>query len=144
MTHRLRIVLTCMAVILSGILGFAALVATKPAQPVKEAATARTAVQVERVTLGEYTALIRETGTVQPKTSLDIVAEVSGKAIHASEDLQTGLFIKKDQLLVEIDPREFRLSVTQAKAQIAQLKAEMAPDRTEQGEPQAQSGTGAR
>jgi RND family efflux transporter MFP subunit len=118
-------------IILVGVAGFVVLKATKPAPPEKKSDRARLIVRVMPVKTEDVQATVEESGTVEPKTTLDVTAEVAGSIIYVSENLRQGYFVAKDELLVEIDPREYRLSIAQAKAQIAQSKAEMAKTQQE-------------
>ena len=126
MNAALRSGLISVLIILLGIGGFILLKKTKPAPPEKESAAAVPIVRVLQVEKEDIRAEVVESGNVQPKTILDLITEVSGKVIYVSESLQIGYFVTKGELLVEIDPREYRLSVVQFKAQFAQLRAEMA------------------
>ena len=124
MKSRIITVLVSIAILLIGVAGFLILKATKPAPPEKAVDRVRPIVRVMEVKKGPYTAVVEESGNVEPKTSLEITAEVAGRLIDVSDNLRIGYFVKKGELLLEIDPREYRLSVAQSKAQIAQLEAE--------------------
>lgn len=126
MSTAVRSGLISVLIILLGVGGFILLKATKPPPPEKESAVAVPIVRVMDVKKKDIRAEVVESGNVQPKTILDLITEVSGRVTYVSESLQIGYFVTKDELLVEIDPREYRLSVAQFRAQIAQLKAEMA------------------
>ncbi len=65
-------------------------------------------------------------GTVRPKTEVVLVPEVSGRVIRRSEGFRSGGFVKRGELLFEIDPTDYRLTVAQRRAQIAQLEADIA------------------
>ncbi|MFQ5693948.1 MAG: hypothetical protein ACE5IM_13010, partial [Nitrospinota bacterium] len=65
-------------------------------------------------------------GTVRPKIEVTVVPEVSGRVIERSPGFRSGGFIQKGELLFEIDPSDYRLAVTQRRAQIAQLAADIA------------------
>ncbi|MFQ5895999.1 MAG: efflux RND transporter periplasmic adaptor subunit [Nitrospinota bacterium] len=65
-------------------------------------------------------------GTVRPKTEVTLVPEVSGRVVRRSPGFRSGGFIKKGELLFQIDPTEYRLAVVQRRAQIAQLEADIA------------------
>ncbi|MEJ2717672.1 MAG: HlyD family efflux transporter periplasmic adaptor subunit, partial [Deltaproteobacteria bacterium] len=114
------------AIILAGVTGFVTLKATKPVPPQKEEEKAHPIVRVINVKTEDVRAFVEETGTVQPKTTIDLTAEVAGRITYVSENMRIGNFVTAGELLVEIDPREYRLAVAQSRAQIAQLKAEMA------------------
>jgi len=130
MKSRLTTVLVSLGVIALGVAGFVVLKLTKPAPPEKKSARVRPIVRVMEARKQDFRSLIEESGTVEPKTVLDVTAEVSGRIVFVSENLRVGYFVSKGELLVEIDPREYRLNVAQAKAEIMQLGAEM--DQTKQ------------
>jgi RND family efflux transporter MFP subunit len=63
-------------------------------------------------------------GTLEGFVNAQIQPQVSGYLIR--QDYQEGAFVKKGQLLFEIDPRPFQALVDQAKGQLAQAQAQMA------------------
>jgi RND family efflux transporter MFP subunit len=62
-------------------------------------------------------------GTLDGKVNAAIKAEVSGYLL--SQDYTEGSFVRKGQLLFEIDPRPFQAALDQAKGQLAQAKAQL-------------------
>ncbi|MHC5063094.1 MAG: efflux RND transporter periplasmic adaptor subunit [Planctomycetota bacterium] len=63
---------------------------------------------------------VKSQGNVQPRREIDLVPEVSGKVVRVSPSLIDGGFFEADETLLEIDPRDFQLAVTQQKAQVAE------------------------
>jgi RND family efflux transporter MFP subunit len=63
-------------------------------------------------------------GTLEGYVNAEIQPQVSGYLIR--QDYQEGAFVKKGQLLFEIDPRPFQAALDQAKGQLAQAQAQMA------------------
>jgi RND family efflux transporter MFP subunit len=63
-------------------------------------------------------------GTLEGYVNAQIQPQVSGYLIR--QDYHEGAFVKKDQLLFEIDPRPFQAVLDQAKGQLAQAEAQMA------------------
>ena len=76
-------------------------------------------------------------GTLRPKRELSIVPEVSGKVVERSPGFRTGGFIKKGDLLFQIDPADYELAIERRKAEIAQLRADIARLRQEEKNHQA-------
>ena len=76
-------------------------------------------------------------GTVRPKTELSIVPEVSGKVVERSLGFRTGGFIRKGELLFQIDPADYKLAIERRKADIGQLRADIARLRQEEKNHQA-------
>jgi RND family efflux transporter MFP subunit len=63
-------------------------------------------------------------GTLEGYVNAQIQPQVSGYLIR--QDYHEGAFVKRGQLLFEIDPRPFQAVLDQAKGQLAQAEAQMA------------------
>ena len=63
-------------------------------------------------------------GTLEGYVNAQISPQVSGYLIR--QDYHEGAFVKKGEVLFEIDPRPFQAALDQAKAQLAQAEAQMA------------------
>src|SRR5271167_1419538 len=63
-------------------------------------------------------------GTLDGFTNADVRAQVTGYLLR--QGYQEGAFVKKGQLLFEIDPRPFQAALDQAQGQLAQAKAQLA------------------
>jgi RND family efflux transporter MFP subunit len=63
-------------------------------------------------------------GTLEGYVNAQIQPQVTGYLIR--QDYHEGAFVRKDQLLFEIDPRPFQAVLDQAKGQLAQAEAQMA------------------
>ncbi len=86
-----------------------------PPVPVVEVAAV---IQKDVPTKGEWV------GTLEGYINAQIQPHVSGYLIR--QDYHEGAFVKKGQLLFEIDPRPFQAALDQAKGQLAQAEAQMA------------------
>lgn len=63
-------------------------------------------------------------GTLDGLTNADVRAQVTGYLMR--QGYQEGAFVKKGQLLFEIDPRPFQAALDQAEGQLAQAQAQLA------------------
>ena len=70
-------------------------------------------------------------GTLDGFTNADVRAQVTGYLLR--QGYQEGAFVKKGQLLFEIDPRPFQAALDQAEGQLAQAKAMLANAQAVQG-----------
>ena len=77
-------------------------------------------VQVEQKDVPIYGEWI---GTLDGFTNADVRAQVTGYLLR--QGYQEGAFVKKGQLLFEIDPRPFQAALDQAQGQLAQAKASL-------------------
>jgi RND family efflux transporter MFP subunit len=85
-------------------------------------------VQVEQREIPIYGEWI---GTLDGFTNADVRAQVAGYILR--QGYLEGAFVKKGQLLFEIDPRPFQASLDQAEGQLAQAKAALANAQAVQG-----------
>src|SRR5213592_4067855 len=77
-------------------------------------------VQVEQRDVPIYTEWI---GTTDGMVNADIKAQVTGYLLR--QDYKEGSFVKKGQLLFEIDPRPFQAVLDQANGQVAQFQGQL-------------------
>jgi RND family efflux transporter MFP subunit len=70
-------------------------------------------------------------GTLDGFTNADVRAQVTGYLLR--QGYREGSFVKKGQLLFEIDPRPFQAALDQAQGQLAQAKAALANAQAVQG-----------
>jgi RND family efflux transporter MFP subunit len=73
-------------------------------------------------------------GTLDGFTNADVRAQVTGYLLR--QGYQEGAFVKKGQLLFEIDPRPFQSALDQAQGQLAQARAQLATAVAVQGRTQ--------
>jgi RND family efflux transporter MFP subunit len=73
-------------------------------------------------------------GTLDGYTNADVRAQVTGYLLK--QGYQEGAFVRKGQLLFEIDPRPFQAALDQTQGQLAQAKAQLANDVAVQGRTQ--------
>src|SRR5882672_9054423 len=115
-------------VLLSAIAGVALVVigvfivvgrSNKPAQ----AAPRPLDVEVVRVEQKDVPVYSEWIGTTEGIVNADIKAEVTGYLLR--QDYQEGSFVKKGQLLFELDPRPFQAALDQASGQVAQFQGQL-------------------
>src|SRR5213592_333264 len=90
-------------------------------------------VQVEQKDVPIYTEWI---GTTDGVVNADIKAQVSGYLLK--QDYTEGSFVKKGQLLFEIDPRPFQAIVDQGEGQLAQANGQVAQAKAQLTQAEAQ------
>lgn len=93
------------------------LVLSRPtaAKKAETPAMART-VEVATVKNAEGGALILAEGVVESQRVVTLTAEVTGKLIEVNEKLVPGGKVRQDEILVTIDPADYRAALEQAKA----------------------------
>jgi RND family efflux transporter MFP subunit len=68
---------------------------------------------------------IRTHGSVEPRTEIDLVAEVPGRVASASPALAAGGFFEAGQVLLELDRRDAALALERAEAQVMRSESEL-------------------
>ncbi|MGI9039295.1 MAG: efflux RND transporter periplasmic adaptor subunit [Gemmatimonadota bacterium] len=78
-------------------------------------------VRTEQVTRRDLVARVSATGHIEPKTSVDISADVSGRIVELT--VEEGDDVKEGELLLVIDDARFRAALQRARASLADAKA---------------------
>ena len=84
-------------------------------------------VRVEEVSRQDLVARVTATGHVEPKTSIDISADVSGRIVQLT--VEEGDDVEEGQLILVIDPARFEAAVDRAEAGLADAQAREAQAR---------------
>ncbi len=75
------------------------------------------------VAKGDIEAVVAATGTLQPRQSVEVGAQVSGQIVRLL--VEPGDVVTKGQLLAEIDPAILQASVDAGRAQVRNLQAQL-------------------
>ncbi|MCK5878727.1 MAG: efflux RND transporter periplasmic adaptor subunit [Holophagae bacterium] len=106
------------ALVITGVIVMIALTASSPElQKIKPSAPAPM-VQVIKIKTGPQPITIRGEGTVRPLREIDLVPQVGGKIVHISSSLVNGGEFSKSDSLLSINPIDYELTVTLAKAKV--------------------------
>ena len=72
-----------------------------------------------------FNMVVESFGTVAPRESLKLVAQVRGQIVAIDPAFKEGSFVQKNTRLIHIDPRTYRLEVERRNVQIRQAEAEL-------------------
>jgi RND family efflux transporter MFP subunit len=118
-THGFLQALLTISIILLGI-GAAALLIIYKKQPERvEQDIQAPLVKVEQVHIKDIPMVVQGYGTVSPKVEVDIIPEVAGKVVSINPELKVGGLIRRNENILQIDPRDYELAVQQAEATVA-------------------------
>jgi RND family efflux transporter MFP subunit len=110
----------------------AAFIATRETPERKAVAPLPPRVEVRTVLEEDRAAGVKALGTVVAAEKVTLQPEVTGVARYVSPNLVPGGRVKKGELLVRIDPRNFRLAVEERKAQVAKAEFDLQVERGRQ------------
>ena len=113
-----------------GVVGFLVLTASKPEMKKRKPPAPVPMVRTIQTKSGPQTVSIRGEGTVRPLREINLVPEVGGKVVGVSPALVNGGVFRKDDTLLQIDPVDYELAVTLAKAKVkdAESRLELAEE----------------
>ena len=79
-------------------------------------------VRAHEVKLQDLALHVTSEGTVRPVTESTLVPEVSGVVVSVARAWANGGFFTQGEILLQIDPTDYELTVAQAEAQVAQAE----------------------
>src|SRR6056297_875495 len=80
-------------------------------------------VDVER---GNFTPVIRATGTVEPSQDIMLSPRVEGEITELSESFTPGGYVEKGEVLLQIDPLDYRNALLQRRSELRSAEANLA------------------
>lgn len=93
----------------------------------KKGETKATEVRTEIVETRDLVASVTASGQIQPRTKVDVSADVTGKIVRIA--VKEGDMVKKGQFLLQIDPEQVTAALQRAEAGLASSRAQMAQSR---------------
>lgn len=105
------------------VLGGAAIFATAAANRGPNAVEVR----VEAVEKRDLVASVTASGQVQPRTKVDVAADISGRIVRLS--VKEGQMVRRGDFLLQIDPEQYEAAVQRAEAGLSSAKAQAAQTR---------------
>src|SRR3954469_18593355 len=82
---------------------------------------AATEVRLEQVARRDLVSAVTASGKIEPKTSVDISADITGRIIQLA--VREGDVVKRGQFLLQIDPAQYQAAVARAEGVVASTQA---------------------
>lgn len=116
-----KIIFICIGILVIGMVITAVIFLTEP-EAQSEGATVETAMLVDVVAVkrGTFEPVIVATGTVRPVEDVNLSPLVSGQIIRRDPAFAPGGFVKKNQVLLQIDPSDYRNTLEMRKSEYMQ------------------------
>ncbi|MAD60679.1 MAG: hypothetical protein CMH49_04070 [Myxococcales bacterium] len=129
-------VLIAISVLAAAIFLAQKIIGMKPKAVVKPQVNHGVLVEGVVVNTQDQDALIIGQGIVEPAEQVNLIAQVSGLVQKLHSELSVGGQVRKNEKLIQIDPTDFSLAITEAKARvkIAQQEASLESGRREAAE----------
>jgi multidrug efflux pump subunit AcrA (membrane-fusion protein) len=71
---------------------------------------------------------VEANGTIESKEQITLVSQVSGKLVYAKGNLKSGLFVEKDELILQLDTREAENALYLHRANLINAIVKMIPE----------------
>jgi len=115
-----RIIHILMVVLLIGLgaMGMVKLTESRPQIQKQKMDVPAPLVRVQTIRTGPRVVHVTGEGTVRPLQEIDLVPQVGGKILYVSPKLVNGGTFKSGDTLIQIDPEDYELAVTLAKAKV--------------------------
>jgi RND family efflux transporter MFP subunit len=113
----LQVILT-LGVIALGAVGMIKLTESKPQIQKQKVSAPLVVVRTMEVRTASRSVVIKGEGTVRPTQEIDLVPQVDGKVVYIAPFLINGGQFKKGDILLEIEPEDYRLAVTLAQSKV--------------------------
>lgn len=123
--NRKKTLLICLAILLAGSVITALIFSTEPTAT-RAGATQETAmlVDVTEVQRGTFHPTIRATGTVEASQDIMLSPRVSGEIIERSQTFTPGGYVQKGQILLQIDPADYKNNLQQRESELRQARSD--------------------
>ena len=86
-----------------------------------------TEVRIEAVDSRDLVASVTASGQVQPRTKVDVAADISGRIVRLA--VKEGQMVNRGDFLLQIDPEQYEAAVQRAEAGLSSAKAQAAQAR---------------
>ena len=108
-----------------GVVAFLALTASKPQLERTKPPAPMPMVRISTIKTGAQSVTIRGEGTVTPVRQIELVPQVGGKIIYISSAMVDGGAFKRGDILLRIDPLDYQLAVTLARAKVKDAESRL-------------------
>lgn len=114
-----------LGILILAVAAMAGLFALKSKPPQEDREIRPPLVEISEVVKEDVTLTVRTQGTVLPRTETELKSEVSGQILAVSDSLRDGGRFSQGDILLEIDPSDYKAAVAQAEASVAQMRVRL-------------------
>ena len=126
----LKVVLPLVVVVGAGLAAYAMFLSRPPVET-QAPVIAPPSVRVQRVAFESVNLTVTSQGTVQPRTTSQLVPEISGPVIEVAPSFAVGGFFEEGDVLLRIDPYDYQQAVITGRSQLAQAELRLAQEEAE-------------
>lgn len=120
-----RVIIVSMLFLLGSVFLTSLLFSSKEKPKRKDVSSQAISVQTRRVQMRSMDRKLEGFGTAEALKVVEVVPEISGKALYVSKHFKSGSRVRKGTLLVRVDVREHRLEYKRLKEQLVSLRLQI-------------------
>lgn len=117
------VILACVLILLAGVGSMAFLIATKQSPALADEQERSIRVETQIAQPGTVPVTISGLGNVRALDEVTLSVEVPGRVVDIHPRLEVGEVVKKDELLLKINPVDYQNGLDKAKASVAQMES---------------------
>lgn len=121
----LKRILMPLAVLFFAVAVTVIMIKTQPPPKKEETPKPHITVAVTKVHQQDLHFILHSQGMVIPRTETRLTSEVSGRIIKTSSNFRVGAFVKKNDILIQIDNSDYRAALKSAEAELARVRANL-------------------
>ena len=121
-----------LGILVGGIAVVMVIATSKPKPKPKDAGDGlglKIAVSVQKVVRENKRLNVSGQGTVEARREIDLIAQVAGQVVSVQPNFVDGAFFDKDQVLIQIDDRDYQIAYLAAKARLADANRRLAEEK---------------
>jgi RND family efflux transporter MFP subunit len=131
MSDKSRKILIPLVIIILGITGMVILLKAHPEAEQIAPEVYKPLVRSQTVSISGAQITITSQGTVEPRTQSSVLAQVGGQVVSVSPHFAPGGYFKKGEVMLSIDPSDYRLAKIKAELLVAQAELRLAREQEE-------------
>ena len=131
MIRALTQILLCALILGGGSFGAWTILKNKPEAERKDNVVQARVVRVKTVNPETITLRVRTHGVVQPRSELQVIAEVSGRIKDLADCMVSGGFFDAQEQLIQLDKADYQVAVKMAEVEVARANRQLALEEAE-------------
>lgn len=120
-----------LAIVIVGAAGMLIMIKARPEPETRIPEVPLPLVRVQEIRLQDMALTVRSQGTVSPRTESRLVPEVSGRVTEVAPSFASGGYFEEGEVLVRIDPHDYRQAVIRARSDVARAELALAREEAE-------------
>ena len=116
------------AILVVGFVGMQALGSTKKESHKRDIKAEARTVETQMLAFGDMALMVEGDGVIQSERELELISEATGRVTFAVNDLKDGTFVRKGQLVMQVDSRDVENDLLALRSEFMNAVASLLPE----------------